>query len=265
MFWRSLWAAVFLSASWPGATVCAARWRCSANGPAGHCGGALLRHRSTCFVVALAYTTVANILLMQAGVPLLAALLAWLLFREAVAPATWAAIAAVIFGVAVMVSESLTGTVSPVGDGLALLIAVVVLRRHRHHPALCACAHDAGDLPRRRSCGMLRRRLRPSPRRLAADMGLLFAFGAVNLGVALPSSPPASGSSRRPSPPCSARSRPILGPIWVWLIHGEVPSARHRDRRRGRVRGAACPYRRSNSAVRRRPARPGVTGMPARH
>ena len=38
------------------------------------------------FVVALAYTTVANILLMQAGVPLLAALIAWLLFRERVAP-----------------------------------------------------------------------------------------------------------------------------------------------------------------------------------
>lgn len=39
---------------------------------------------STCFVVALGYTTVANILLMQAGVPLFAALLAWAVFREKV-------------------------------------------------------------------------------------------------------------------------------------------------------------------------------------
>ncbi|TIP31817.1 MAG: EamA family transporter, partial [Mesorhizobium sp.] len=61
---------------------------------------------STSFIVALAYTTVANILLMQAGVPLLAALLAWLLFRERVSQATWIAIAAVIAGVAIMVSES---------------------------------------------------------------------------------------------------------------------------------------------------------------
>ena len=65
--------------------------------------------RRPAFVVALAYTTVANILLMQAGVPLIAALIAWVLFRENVAPATWAAIAAVICGVAIMVSESLNG------------------------------------------------------------------------------------------------------------------------------------------------------------
>ena len=52
---------------------------------------------STSFVVALAYTTVANILLMQAGVPLLRALcLPWSLFREQVAAPTWVAIAAVI-------------------------------------------------------------------------------------------------------------------------------------------------------------------------
>jgi len=62
---------------------------------------------STCFVVALAYTTVANVLLLQAGVPLIAALMGFVLFRERVPCATWIAIAAVISGVGVMVSESL--------------------------------------------------------------------------------------------------------------------------------------------------------------
>src|SRR5690606_25311878 len=80
---------------------------------------------STCFVIALGYTTVANIVLMQAGTPLIAALLAWLLFRERVTRATAIAIAAVILGVAIMVSDSLGGKVSPIGDGLALTIAVV--------------------------------------------------------------------------------------------------------------------------------------------
>jgi drug/metabolite transporter (DMT)-like permease len=50
---------------------------------------------STCFVVALSFTTVANILLIQAGVPLIAALLGWVLFQEKVAPETWIAIGAV--------------------------------------------------------------------------------------------------------------------------------------------------------------------------
>jgi drug/metabolite transporter (DMT)-like permease len=83
---------------------------------------------------------------MQAGVPLIAALLTWTLFREKISGATWAAIAAVIAGVAIMVSESFTGKVSALGDGLALLISVmfaiatVITRRHaqvRMAPAVC--------------------------------------------------------------------------------------------------------------------------------
>jgi drug/metabolite transporter (DMT)-like permease len=77
VFWRSLWAAAFLIAfmvwrdglrgtlklmtgmGWPGLAVAL----CFATA-------------SSAFIVALGYTTVANILLMQAGVPLIAALIA---------------------------------------------------------------------------------------------------------------------------------------------------------------------------------------------
>ena len=92
---------------------------------------------STSFVVALAYTTVANILLdagrrAAAGGPVRLGAVS----RDASTVMTWVAIAAVIAGVAIMVSELLDGAVSPIGDGLALLIAFDVLDRHRHHPAL---------------------------------------------------------------------------------------------------------------------------------
>ena len=86
MFWRSLWAVLpagFMvwRDGWRGT------WRLfAAHGPAGIAVALCFTTASTCFVVALGYTTVANILLMQAGVPLIAALLAWALFREAVAP-----------------------------------------------------------------------------------------------------------------------------------------------------------------------------------
>src|SRR3546814_848444 len=104
---------------------------------------------STSFVVALQFTTVANILLMQAGVPLIAALISRILFGERLRLTTWLAVAAVISGVAVMVSDSLTGRVSPIGDGLALLIAAafasatVITRRYagiRMTPAACTGA-----------------------------------------------------------------------------------------------------------------------------
>ena len=115
---------------------------------------------STSFVVALAYTTVANILLMQAGVPLIAALICLgCCFAKRSPRRPGLAIAAVIAGVAIMVSESFTGDVSPVGDGLALLIAVVfsiatvITRRFAHvrmTPATCLGTIFAAPLPPRR-------------------------------------------------------------------------------------------------------------------
>ena len=95
-----------------------------AMGGAGLAVALLFGFGSTAFVVALEHTTVANILLIQAGVPLLAALGGRIFLGEAVSRITWAAIAAVLAGVAVMVSGSLTGGVAPVGDALAVAIAL---------------------------------------------------------------------------------------------------------------------------------------------
>jgi drug/metabolite transporter (DMT)-like permease len=217
---------------------------------------------STAFVVALAYTTVANILLMQAGVPLLAALLAWVLFRETVSTATWIAIAAVIAGVAIMVSESLDGAVSPVGDGLALLIAVmfsvatVITRRFAHvrmTPATClgtifAAAFAASQASDFAVSG--------------ADMAWLFAFGVVNLGLGLAFF--ATGARMIPAAIAALLGtfEPLLGPIWVWLVHAEVPTVRT-------IVGGAVVFvallTHIGLELRRqtRPARPGVTGIPA--
>lgn len=181
---------------------------------------------STSFVLALSYTTVANVLLMQAGVPLIAALLGFVLFREAVSLATWAAIACVIAGVAIMVSASLGGAVSPVGDGLALLIAVVfacatvITRRHSHvamMPAVCL-----GTLIAAVVSGSMAQNLHVS----GTDMGLLFLFGAANLGLGMAFF--VTGARLIPSALAAliGTAEPVLGPIWVWLVHGEVPGAR---------------------------------------
>jgi drug/metabolite transporter (DMT)-like permease len=67
---------------------------------------------STSFVVALEYTTVANILLVQAALRGAARLAA---FGERVPRATWGAIALVFAGGAVMVSGSLAGAGSRLG------------------------------------------------------------------------------------------------------------------------------------------------------
>ncbi|TPK43865.1 DMT family transporter [Mesorhizobium sp. B2-5-4] len=227
IFWRSVWAAAFL--------LCFMVWRDGWRGMVksfrdmglpGIAVGFCFAIASTSFVVALAYTTVANILLMQAGVPLLAALFAWALFRERVTVATWMAIAAVIAGVAIMVSESLDGAVSPIGDGLALLIAfmfsiaTVITRRFssvRMTPATCLGTILAAGLAASQASTFMVS---------AGDMCFLFVFGMVNLGLGLAFF--ATGARLIPAAIAALLGtfEPILGPIWVWLIHSEVPSGR---------------------------------------
>ncbi|PSJ61685.1 DMT family transporter [Pseudaminobacter soli (ex Li et al. 2025)] len=265
VFWRSSWAAAFLI----GYMV----WRDGVRGTLklfgsmglpGLAVAVCFATASTSFVVALAYTTVANILLMQAGVPLLAALIAWALFRERVSAPTWAAIAAVICGVAIMVSESFNGEVSPVGDGLALLIAVmfsiatVITRRFAHvrmTPATCLGTIFAASFAATQIGGFA-----VTPR----DMSFLFVFGAINLGLGLACF--ATGARLIPAAVAAliGTFEPILGPIWVWLIHGEIPSAR--TILGGTVVFTALlvhlglEFRRQS-----RPSRPGTTGMPSPH
>ena len=265
VFWRSVWAAAFLLGFM--------LWRDGVRGTLalfrdmglpGLAVALCFATASTSFVVALAYTTVANILLMQAGVPLIAALLAFILFREKISAPTWAAIAAVICGVAIMVSESLNGQVSPIGDGLALLIAVVfsiatvITRRFAHvrmTPATCLGTIIAATFAAFQASGFAAS---------GSDMALLFVFGAVNLGLGLAFF--ATGARLIPAAFAALLGtfETILGPIWVWLIHSEIPSSRT-------ILGGAVvfiallvhiglEFKRQS-----RPQKPGVTGMPSPH
>lgn len=265
VFWRSVWAAAFLLAFM--------LWRDGGRGTLrlfrdmglpGLAVAICFATASTSFVVALAYTTVANIVLMQAGVPLIAALIAWALFRESVSLPTWVAIAAVIAGVAIMVSESFTGDVSPIGDGLALLIAVVfsiatvITRRFAHvrmTPATCLGTIFAAIFAATQA-----QMFRVSP----PDMGFLFAFGALNLGLGLAFF--ATGARLIPAAFAALLGtfETLLGPVWVWLIHGETPST-STIVGGGVIFTALLVHLALEFRRQMRPARPGVTGMPAPH
>ncbi|MEZ5782610.1 MAG: DMT family transporter [Rhizobiaceae bacterium] len=226
VFWRSVWAAIFI--------IGFMFWRDGLRGTLllirgmgapGLVVAICFAVASTAFVVALQYTTVANILLMQAAVPLLAALMAWIVFRESVSAATWAAIAAVVGGVAIMVSDSITGDVSPIGDGLALLIstmfaaATVITRRFAH--VRMTPATGLGTIFAAAFASSQASAFTVSQH----DMALLFVFGVINLGLGLALF--ATGARLIPAVYAALLGtfEPILGPIWVWLAHAEVPSA----------------------------------------
>lgn len=227
IFWRSLCAAMFLLAFMfrrEGLRGTAALFRDM--GWAGIGVGVCFATASTSFIIALSHTTVANILLMQAGSPLFAALLMFLLFRERVGTGTWVAIAAVMAGIGVMVSDSLDGSMSPVGDGLALLIALafalatVLTRRNAHvrmMPAVCL-----GTLITLVAGFAFADSLQVS----AADAAWLFMFGALNLALGMMFF--VTGVRLLPAAVAAliSTAEPVLGPVWVWLVHGEVPVGR---------------------------------------
>jgi drug/metabolite transporter (DMT)-like permease len=265
VFWRSAFAAIFLLGFmlWrdgPRGTVRLFR----AMGVPGLAVACCFAVATSSFVLALAYTTVANILLLQAGAPLFAALLAFVLFGERISTASWLAIAAVIFGVGVMVSASLSGSVSMVGDGLALLIvlvfsvATVLTRRFSHvrmTPAMCLGTVIAGLVAATQASTLYVS---------AADMGFLIAFGAVNLGLGLAFFATGARMIAAVYAALLATFEPLLGPVWVWLVHGEVPAGR--TLLGGAIVFAALlihiglEFRRLS-----RPQRPGVSGISSPH
>ncbi|HUG63445.1 MAG TPA: DMT family transporter [Methylomirabilota bacterium] len=227
VFWRSIFAALFLlgfmivrdgprgavalfrGMGWPGVAV-----------------GACFAVASISFVMAIGYTTVANVILVGAAVPLVAALIGWLVFRNAVSRGTWVAIAAVIGGVAIMVVGSSGDGGSLIGNLLALLmtvafaLATVITRQYasvRMTPAVCTgmvlAATVAGVNAGAFAVGAL-------------DLGLLFAFGALNLGLGV--SLFVTGARLLPAALTGliGTAETVLGPLWVWIFHAEVPAAR---------------------------------------
>lgn len=227
VFWRSFWAAIFLLGFM--------LWRDGRRGTLALFAGMGLpglavafcfATASTSFVVALQYTTVANIVLIMAGVPLFAALIGRIAFREQLRLPTWLAIAGVIAGVGVMVSDSVAGRVSPIGDGLALTIAIVfaiatvITRRYAHvrmTPATCLGTMIAAVFAATQIGAFAVN---------GTEMGWLVAFGAFNLGLGLAFF--AYGVRLVPAAYAAliGTLEPVLGPLWAWLLHGEAASPR---------------------------------------
>jgi drug/metabolite transporter (DMT)-like permease len=181
---------------------------------------------TVCFVLALSMTSVAKILLIQSAVPIIAAVFSWLLLRERVPAYTMIAIVAVVAGIGTMVSTSLGEGGSVLGDLLSLAIAVafslsvVITRKHpgiRMTPAVLLGVTIAGAVAVAQASS-----LAVSMR----DLGFLILFGSVNLGMGLALF--VTGARLIPSVLSGLLSviEPILGPIWVWLVHAEEPGVR---------------------------------------
>jgi len=191
-------------------------------GSAGVIATLLMAASNISFIAALEFTTVANVLVMLAVMPMFSAALGWLLMREQLPRRTWIAILAAFSGVIVICASSLGGGL--LGIGLGLLTAflqglnLVILRRAENDvvlPALCASGLISGGV-----CFFF-----ASPFNVTQhDLGVLAVMGLVVAPIALALI--MSGTRYIPAAEVAlfALGETVLGPFWVWLGVGEVPA-----------------------------------------
>jgi drug/metabolite transporter (DMT)-like permease len=175
------------------------------------------------FLLALNYTSVANVLFMQAAAPMMAALLGWVLLSERVDTRTWIALALAGAGVALMAAGSLDAGVAAVVLPLVMTASfamVIVIARHRKDvsmmPATCAsqllvvlaCAPFVSLASVSRS-----------------DWAVLAALGVGQMGLGLAFL--TIGARLIPPAQVAVISllEVVLGPLWVWLAYDERPAA----------------------------------------
>ncbi len=175
------------------------------------------------FIVALNHATVANVLFMQAVAPLAAALIAWAALRESVSRRTAIAMVVALAGVGLMVggpgASPGLGIVLSVVMTLAFALAVVITRHRRDismAPAICLSQVLVLVVAAPFS----------HPGTLALQDVVLIAllgFGQMGLGLAFFT----IGARLLPAPEVALMTllEVVLGPIWVWAVTSERPSA----------------------------------------
>lgn len=220
IFWRGFFAAAFTTL-W---TIKrgALRQNFLAMGRSGLAVGVIGALGTAAFISSFKLTSIANVSLIYAIAPLIAALLAWLTMGERISARTLAGSFAALAGVAIIVSGSL-GQISLAGDLLALVMTTVmatIMVIYRKYP----------DTPGPGPSVLQSLLLLPVAATLGAPFGvdhteiaILAAFGLL---FAIASVTLAEGAKRVPASQTallSALETP-LAPIFAFLLLSEVPN-----------------------------------------
>lgn len=177
------------------------------------------------FIVALRTTSVANTLVLVSTVPICAALLSRLLLGERVGARTWAVIAIVVAGVAVIFSGSLghgqlLGDLAALGAALSIAGTLVIIRRSRSIVMLPSMALGA------LVAGLAATPLAEVGTVRAVDAALLLLLGLVIAPVAFGCISIGPRYLLAHEVGLLMLIETVLGPTWAWLLLGQAPGVR---------------------------------------
>ena len=186
------------------------------------------------FVLALAYTSVANTLIIMSSAPLFAAFMSWLFLKEPVPPRTWLAVIATMGGVAIVVGGSVVG--GSVGGGnagggqlLGDLLAIAATAALAGCFTMIRSSREIDMIPAAALSGLIAGLAAlplASPFSLGtSDLGYLLLMGLLILPISFALT--TIGPRYLPAPEVSLLMllETFFGPLWVWLALREQPSA----------------------------------------
>jgi drug/metabolite transporter (DMT)-like permease len=224
-FWRSAFCAAFVIAVMVVRHRGAWLSRVLGAGAIGWASGAMWAVMFTCFMLALTLTTVANVLVVLAAAPLLAALLGLVVLREPVPGRTWAAIAIAAAGIVWMVREGLSG------EGLAgMAVAFAVPVASAINIVLLKRSGGRVDLVPAVLLGALIGMVVTLPLAwpLSAsthDLVILALLGVFQLAVPCMLMVRAAHHLAPHEIALLGLMEVVLGPLWAWLGAGETATA----------------------------------------
>lgn len=176
-----------------------------------------------CYVTALRLTTVANVMVVYATVPFVAAGVAYLWLGERIERRVLVASAVALAGIVVM-AGSATEPDDIAGGAVSLLMTItfsVLLVMVRRYPGLPMTPINALGAA---LCALISWTLMPGGVPGVSDLVILAVFGATTTGLAYLLY--LTGARYIPSSEAALIGLldVVLGPFWVWLGFGEVPA-----------------------------------------
>ncbi len=219
IFWRGILAALFTTGYvlWRGTL----RVEFLEMGWSGVAAGLTGAAATAAFIPAFKLTTIANVSLIYAACPLIAALMAWAWIGERLTVRVLAGCGLALAGVAVIVGGSLggvhlTGDLLATGMTVGIAVMLVIYRRYPQTPAAGpAVLSSLVLLPFGVAFGAPFRQLLPEIGIMAA-FGLIFAVASVTLG---------EGARRVPAGETGLLSslEVCFAPLLAWFLLAEVP------------------------------------------
>jgi drug/metabolite transporter (DMT)-like permease len=178
-------------------------------------------------IIAMQHTTIANATMVMATGPIVAALFGWMLLGESVSRVTWFAIALAAIGLTVMVggnpvSGSLFGDLVALFGILGFGLYAIVLRKGKAVDMTPAVLYAGifSALP----SGVMAMTVGNGLIIPAQELLMCAALGVVQLGIGSIMFAIASVTVPAVELTLFALGEPLLAPVWVWLVVGEIPA-----------------------------------------